>query len=226
MKHGWLLLLFIFDLLAELLAIEYSLHSVRLATKPLLMTCLVVYTLVQHFADNNIKRYLLLALLFSLAGDLFLLFDKEGSSNFIYGLLSFLLAHLFYILLFIYSRKKQMLKGWNPLVAIILLIYVASFFYLLSPKLGSLKIPVLIYALVLGAMLLCAWHAFDRKHRIVRQLVLLGAVLFVLSDSLLAINKFYHAFPYSGIAVMTTYALAQLLITIGITTHARSLNIP
>lgn len=226
MKHSWLLLLFIVDLLAELLAIEYSLHSVRLATKPLLMICLLVYTLVQHFADTNIKRYLLLALFFSLAGDLFLLFDREGSSNFIFGLLSFLLAHIFYIVLFVYCRKKQMLKGWNPLIAISLLIYVATFFYLLSPKLGSLQIPVLMYALVLGGMLLCAWHAFDKKHRIARQFVIPGAVLFVLSDSLLAINKFYHAFPYSGIAVMTTYALAQLLITIGITTHARSLNIP
>jgi uncharacterized membrane protein YhhN len=96
----------------------------------------------------------------------------------------------------------------------------------LNPYLGDLKIPVIVYALVLSGMLITAWHAFDFNNQTDGRWIITGAACFVLSDSLLAINKFYSSFTFAGILIMLTYALAQLFIVSGVIKFTRSTDKP
>ena len=78
-----------------------------------------------------------------------------------------------------------------------------------------MKIPVLVYGVVISTMLLLALHLIFIKKREAGLWMVGGAVLFVISDSILAVNKFYHPFAGSGAAIMITYGLAQFCIIKG-----------
>jgi uncharacterized membrane protein YhhN len=148
----------------------------------------------------------LAGLLASLAGDVFLMLPGDW---FVPGLASFLVAHLLYIAAF--TRD-----GWRassgPAVACGL--YVMVLLWWLAPHAGTHRLPVALYALVIGAM---AWQALERW-RALREaaplVAALGAVLFVLSDSALAINRFVAPFAWAPLAVMGTYVPAQWLIAL------------
>jgi uncharacterized membrane protein YhhN len=156
---------------------------------------------------------MLMALLFSLIGDVLLMFTEHNSLFFIFGLIAFLLAHVMYILVFLKHRNKTR----KSLVFIIgLLIYGSGLFYLLKDGLGDMLIPVSVYMFVILTM---ATTAFLRKGAVTHQsynFMFLGAVLFMISDSLLSFNMFYKTIPLASFSIMFTYALAQFLIVIGI----------
>jgi uncharacterized membrane protein YhhN len=95
------------------------------------------------------------------------------------------------------------------------LVYYVWFVYLLSPHLGEMKLPVRVYGVVISYMLIQALQVVKIKNTKAALLMISGAVLFIISDSILAINKFYTRFELAGIAIMTTYGIAQLLITLG-----------
>ena len=86
---------------------------------------------------------------------------------------------------------------------------------MLFAHLGDMKIPVLIYGAVISIMLFIAMHFFFIK-KPGSTLIVVGALLFITSDSLLAINKFYNSFTNAGMYIMLTYAFAQYYIVKGI----------
>jgi uncharacterized membrane protein YhhN len=84
--------------------------------------------------------------------------------------------------------------------------------------LQNLQVPVVVYAVILGVMLITAIHTINNKSikRLSRYFFIPGAILFVLSDSLLALYKFAIAFRYGNILVMVTYAGALFLLYLGV----------
>ena len=80
---------------------------------------------------------------------------------------------------------------------------------------GPMKIPVIIYALAISAMGIMAVNRFGRVNLLSYDLIFYGSLLFVLSDSVLAIDRFVHGFKLSGAIVMVSYMAAQYLITMG-----------
>lgn len=217
MKKSWILYLFGIDLALELFSHLTDRQELRLYTKPLLLILLFVFVLFQQYEGKGIKYLLLLAVAQSWAGDIFLLYDNGKGMNFILGLASFLTAHIFYLILFFRIRKnRQPLPVWNYPVTVLALVYTMALLILLFPSLGALKAPVILYALVLSSMLIASVQAFDWKTT-AGKYVIIGALMFVASDSLLAINKFFTTLPYAGFWIMSTYALAQLGITLGVT---------
>ncbi len=173
----------------------------RLVTKPLLLILLM-----GHIAMENPKPALFFTALFALLGDVFLMLP-DSALYFQLGLGSFLIMQLSYIRLF---AKQASEEAWvpaharKPLAGVI--IYVFSFLAFLNPHLVSgMKIPVTLYAFALGAMLYFAV-------RLRNQLIVWGAFLFVVSDSVLAFGKFYYSFPGISSVVMSTYIVAQLLL--------------
>jgi len=94
-------------------------------------------------------------------------------------------------------------------------VYYSILISVLSPYLGNMKLPVRIYGVVLSFMVMLAMHTMLGKNKRAAVWMMTGAILFVASDSLLAFNKFFSAFNYSGLIVMLTYGLAQLFITEG-----------
>ena len=85
-----------------------------------------------------------------------------------------------------------------------------------------MRLPVIIYAAVILTMLSGAINRIEKVNRKSYYLVLAGAVLFVISDSSIAINKFSHQFESSGIVIMSTYIVAQYLIVAGYISQFRS----
>lgn len=202
------LFVFVLALSADLLLVGFEADgSYRLVSKPLIVAGLFLF-----FARNAVRggmlRWILPALLFSWLGDVLLLFETTNPLYFILGLSAFLLAHIFYCFFFLGLWKKEGLRLHLPLAAGIV-VYYAGLLLLLWPTLGALKAPVAVYGATISLMLLLALHCGTMRRRNVGFSLLLGALLFVISDSLLALNRFYAPLPFAGVLIMFTYGLAQ-----------------
>lgn len=209
-SKAWLWLFFL-AVAADLTAIYFQWNEGRYVSKPLIVLSLFIY-FSQRAGRYTGTLYFRLALLFSLIGDGALLFEDRDPLFFMVGLGSFLVAHIFYVVAFL--RIGSHAKVQWPWI-IFTTLYVGILLYVLQPYLGELTIPVIVYACALGSMLLVVVHAFPRPYAKPGIICLAGALLFVISDSILAINKFYMGFPLAGIAIMFTYAFAQYLLVTG-----------
>lgn len=191
-----------------------SLSNLHYVAKPLIVLSLIVFFLRQSITlQKPVRLITLSALLFSLSGDVLLMFTEQNPLFFILGLVAFLLAHVMYILVFLKHRNPSQ-KAFPILV--VMLIYGSGLFYILKEGLGDMLIPVIAYMLVILTM---ATTAFSRKGRVTIQsfnLVFLGALLFLVSDSLLSLNMFYKTIPFANIFIMLTYGFAQFFIVLGI----------
>jgi uncharacterized membrane protein YhhN len=184
--------------------------------KPFLIPFLILT--VYFHRDFTSKKYLLTALIFSWFGDIILLFSDRDERYFIAGLVAFLLSHLAYILLFNKQIKPKNTKSkavfWIGVTSIIA--YLIIMMAMLLPTLDDLTIPVFVYALVISTMLLFAFKGFLIWDTPANWFILIGAIVFVSSDSILAFNKFYQPVAWSSFLIMITYLAAQYLIVIGI----------
>lgn len=156
-----------------------------------------------------------MSLLFSTLGDIFLGLRREDM--FIYGLASFLVAHVLYVILFTkrFSRPLVTTSG-QTLLLILLALYSASFIIWLVPGLGNFMLPVLAYVAVITAM--CATAILARFSS---SWVVIGAILFLISDSMIGAGRFRTPVPLSNYLVWLTYYLAQFFITIGFLSSTR-----
>jgi len=150
------------------------------------------------------RRWISLGLLASLAGDILL--DWPGDL-FVFGLGAFLLAHLAYLRAYLSDCKQP---AWLAL-GLAAGVGSAMFSILASANLGTLLIPVACYALAISAML---WRALARLTQpgltaTSTRLAACGAALFVLSDSLIGINRFVVQFETAPLAIMLSYWLGQ-----------------
>lgn len=191
-----------------------SLATFHYITKPSILIALILFFWKQSTAlHKSIRLMTLLALVFSLLGDVLLIFVDQSPNYFMMGLIAFLIAHIFYITVFLKHRDKNKQPVWFGLL---LIIYGIGMFYGLKDGLGEMLIPVLIYMLVILTMAITAFWRNNSVGKWSYVLVFFGALFFMMSDSLLAINKFHTALPLSNVSIMLTYALAQFLIVFGI----------
>jgi len=208
-------ILFLCILIAELICSSTdNLFYLHYLTKPAILSVLIIFFLKQRgHLDRFTKKITLLALVFSLLGDILLMFVDTSSNFFIGGLIAFLIAHIMYILVFLKNRNVS--KN-AILFIIVMLLYGIGLFYVMKDGLGEILIPVVIYMLAILTMLTTAFLRQDSVPKQSFILVFLGAILFMISDSLLALNKFYMPLPFSNISIMFTYAFAQLFIVFGV----------
>ena len=188
----------------HLVALAIDADQVSTFTKPLLMPLLLAAFL---FSLPRIRSELALlgslGILFSWAGDVTL--ASPGDLGFLVGLGFFLLAHVAYIALFLRKLRMRRLRQ----VALVYFAWWVALVVVLAPHLGSLLVPVAVYGLVLGAMgaigLSCnRWIA-------------IGGALFVVSDTLLGLNRFLPGFDLWQVdtTIMLTYLVAQGFIAFG-----------
>ena len=173
----------------------------------------VLILLTACMADASLsspyQRLILLGLLFSLAGDVFLMLPKD---RFLFGLVSFLIAHVIYIGAFT-SGSGLSCTVW--IIGIVLAIGIIMA-VLLLPYTGRMKLPVLFYMFIILVMAWQAWERFHANGRTNSLLAAAGATLFVLSDSLLAWNRFRRPFRSAEAIKLVAYFAAQWLIAISI----------
>jgi uncharacterized membrane protein YhhN len=206
----------------EIIALTFEIDKLHQVCKPLLMVALLIY-----FWDKSDKRksekwvsFVTLSLVFSWIGDIMLLFTVKHFMFFFAGLSAFLAAHVIFIIAYkkaTYRDKFEFKWSFFPFVVIA---YLALMAYLILPYIDSvIQVPITFYALVLALMILAAWFRKNQTTDESFQLVVLGAALFTISDSVLAINRFSHTIPFAGVAIMGTYIIAQWLIVNGLLKH-------
>lgn len=201
--------------LVDVIAVGYSINSIHFLAKPLLMPVLILL-LLNNKTGSTTKWWLFTGLFFSFLGDVFLLYEYKNALFFIFGLAAFLLTHICYIIYFIKIKSLQVsLLSEQPWLAALVIAYGCGLVLLLYPGLGALKIPVMLYAAVICCMLVFSLHVFYKVGRPANVYFVAGATLFVVSDSLLAVNKFLSPFPMAGVLIMLTYCAAQFSIVKG-----------
>ena len=216
---------FLLAVLTDIFAIYTGNQLLQYIFKPLILVSLIAYFIVLAVSlqpkgqDARLAAFLLDGLVLSLVGDTLLLFDADPKF-FLFGLSAFLLAHIFYIISFYTILKREKL-GLRFRLFIPVLVYYALLVFLLFPLLGDMRIPVLVYGMVISSMFVLALHMPLMIYKEAGKWMVLGAALFVLSDSLLAFNKFYQAFPMAGIFIMLSYAAAQYGIVKGVSAYLK-----
>ena len=202
MKKIFLYLFFLVSV-GVLLAEVGNADFVYLLCKPALMITLGLhYWILQREQNAVLSKSVVLAIIFSCAGDTLLMFQGRDGNFFMFGLAAFLVAHIFYILTY---RQHQSSDTSNELQGLRKIRYAfpiilsgTGLVVILFNRLGEMKIPVLLYAAVLTGMVLVALFRFGKTSSSSFALVFGGAILFMISDSLIAINKFLEPLPMAG----------------------------
>jgi uncharacterized membrane protein YhhN len=148
-------------------------------------------------------------LVFSLGGDVFMMLKRK---RFLEGLLCFLVAQVFYASAFISGMSFR----FPPWPAALLLAFAATLFGVLYPRLGRMKVPVFLYSLVMLVMAAAAVCRYDQTRTPGALTAAAGAVLFMLSDGVLAVNRFRKPFRSAQALILSTYFAAQGLIALSV----------
>lgn len=192
-------------------------------TKPIIMISLLVHYIYAHRSGlNKFSYFMIAAVIFSWLGDIILMFQGQNGGLFVYGLAAFLAAHLFYIPAYgraVNPDKTEDSKFFIRTRIGFLILVGASLIFLLYPNLDEMLIPVALYTIVIIVM---AIAAVMRKGRTVDRsfiMVYSGALLFIMSDAMIAIDRFMHPLVQARLLIMSTYIAAQFLIVKGILTH-------
>ncbi|RZF90428.1 lysoplasmalogenase [Pseudoalteromonas sp. CO302Y] len=181
-------------------ALPQGVTALLKATPILFLIVMVVKYRAQ--IQNRTVITLLLALSFSALGDVLLALDT--GQLFIGGLAAFFVSHLFYIITMLPVKKYRID------VLLLYLFLAIGVFCLLYPTLNEMLIPVIFYTIVLMIMASLTWMT-DKSNGF----LVLGGAVFVISDSILALNRFYMPFAYADIAIMCSYYLAQFCLVKG-----------
>jgi len=197
----------------HLYSIVEDLSTVRMVTKPLICISLIAYLWISTGLKSVFQKLIAAGLFFGWLGDIFLMLPNK----FLFGLAAFLIGHILYVIAFIRQTSPFALTRDKLyiLVAGFLAVYSYYFYTILAPSLGVEKYPVIAYIIVIALMGL---FSYTRKHHTNTSsflLIFLGALLFIVSDSILAANKFVAYIANSGLMIMCTYMLAQYAITLG-----------
>lgn len=197
---------------------EASRHTfLSQASKPFIIITLLVWLYLATHLKGRFHKRIFTGLIFSLAGDIFLMLQSENGSFFNYGLFAFLLCHIFYIRAFTLDHKSNP-EFRSPFFlwgASALIIFCMGLFFYLQPYLGAWQFAILMYAIIITFMTIMALNRYGKVNISSFKFVLCGALLFLLSDSVLAVNKFSMPIPQAGVLIMASYMLAQYLIVYG-----------
>jgi uncharacterized membrane protein YhhN len=200
-----ILLIFILVSLIDICAILLGNSLWQTLSKPLIIPALIAYYLIR---TTSMNKWYVIALIFSFAGDVLLL-DK--SNLFLMGIAAFLITQLLYISIFAKGLKDSSFV--NKLKALLpFLVYFIVLITVLKPGLQDLFIPVLVYGLAISLFGTVALLNYLIKRDMISLRLFTGAVLFILSDSLIAFNKFHHERSFYPVIIMITYIVAQYLI--------------
>lgn len=200
------LIAFIIFCLVDFFGIYLEKQMIINFAKPMLMITLFWY---YYSNTKKINIHFTLGLFFSFLGDVLLL--GTGETYFIFGLLFFLIAHIFYIIMVI-----KMIRNTKPKEFIIACIpFLLLFIVLINvlyAGLGSMKIPVIVYAMTISFFGIVSLILYLQTKTKTSLLLVVGVLIFITSDTILALNLFYKKQSFYPLLIMLTYVLAQYLI--------------
>lgn len=187
-------------------------------TKPLVLVLLLVTAWLGGAGESAAGWWLLAALALSLLGDVALL--SESEPRFVAGLGSFLLAHVAFVVAFVHLGMPRAVLGLVGLALVAgLTLVVGTRVVPAARREGGVALgaAVTAYMGVIGVMVVAAWATGH-------VLVALGATVFMVSDAVLAMDRFVRERRFGALAVMVTYHLGQVLLVLGVLTAAGALG--
>jgi uncharacterized membrane protein YhhN len=215
MKNLITALYFLIGLISIILLNQPAFWPGFIAKSLIIPMLMILFIINPGSFTKGLHRLMFAGLFFSWAGDVILEFSENNGNMFIIGLVCFLLAHVMYFTAFVSTPGKNSILGTRIYLLLPVIIYGAALVSYLYSDLGQMRVPVIIYAAVILTMLAAAINRIDKVDKTSFYLTLSGAILFILSDSAIAINKFSFQFASSGIVIMSTYIIAQYLIISG-----------
>ena len=201
-------------LLAGLLYFEKTGDQKRKLPTKTVLSCLFIFTaLVQAHLIPVYYYFLILGLIFCLGGDVFLALPRE--KMFLFGLVSFLLGHLLYVICFFYVAD---ISQWTWIGCLVGLLVSGLVFFWLRPHLGSMLIPVIAYIIVITVMVIGAWTVLGdtQLNDAGRLLVFIGAVSFYLSDLFVARDRFLKSEFTNRLIGLPLYYCGQFLLAFSV----------
>ncbi len=227
--QAWIVFLYVAIAILHLAGELSGYTMLSRSTKPLLLPALVVYLFSTriHVVNMRIRNLAIIAASFSFLGDVLLMFVNFKSYFFLMGLGAFLIAHFFYIFTFRVIQKDSGLSfRLNYIMVAVACVY---YFSLIGLIYGSLepgfRLPVMSYGVVITVMLVYSFSIKNFLPTPFNNLLFFGTCLFIISDSLIAVNKFFTEIPLAGLLIMSTYIGAQFLIIRSIIEYLRVGNL-
>ena len=195
---------------AEILGKQQQIYIFK-PISTLLVIAVALLSLLKPTQNLTYTVGVTLGLLLSLGGDIALMF-QENRKAFTIGLGLFLLAHIAYTIAF---TLLGVFSVWDLLSAGILLVVGVSFYILIRPNLSTMQGPVIAYIVVISVMVNRAGSTLVSQVFGVSQalMILIGAILFYISDVILAANRFWKSWEYNRISLAFYYG-GQLLIAL------------
>ena len=200
-----LTVLFLIVSALDIIGVALNNSLLQIIFKPMIILSLIA---LYYFTVEKKNNFYLMALFFSFLGDVFLL-DKNNM--FLYGIAAFLITQVFFIVIIVKQMKKPS-TFHKYLYAFLFLNYIVYLLSLLKPNLGELFYPVLVYGVTISVFGLVATLNYVTKRTKPELILMLGALLFITSDSFIALNKFHEPRTFYPVFIMITYVLAQYLI--------------
>lgn len=217
-KNKYWLLLFLVAALFNLYHTFYPSFWINVISKPLLTIFLACFFYSNTKIETKFEKFILMGLGVSCLGDLALIFQSNSENFFLLGLALFLIVHFLYLkgFLCLTSLNTGYIKNNKWPIILVVLLFIGSIIFYWNDLPSGMKIPFVCYCFAISLMLLSSIHVFGdipNKHWI---LIFGGAVLFVISDSLIALTKFKGMdLGNNSFLIMFTYLTSQLLICYG-----------
>jgi len=205
LRSKYFLLFFLLVSLVDIIAILNDNTLWQTISKPMIIPALLFYYMAGSKSRN---KWYILALIFSFLGDVLLL-DK--SNLFLFGIGAFLVTQLLYVYIFSKGLSKS---SWRNIFLAFLpfLIFFFALIRVLKPGLNEFFVPVVIYGIAISIFGAISLLKYLVKKDGASLSLISGALLFILSDSLIALHKFHEPRSIYPVAIMLTYILAQYLI--------------
>jgi uncharacterized membrane protein YhhN len=202
------------SLLAALSAIlciqgKYANQSMKIYVFKPLTTGLIIFFAILSGFNLDIQYIILIyiGLVFSLFGDVFLMLPNK----FIFGLISFLLAHICFLVFFI-----TLYNDTHILLVLLFSIAGASIYFTLFPFLGKMKVPVLVYLIIIFAMAWRGWEYYIGFKNTASIIIAIATILFIFSDTNIALNKFRKQYNSAEFLILSTYYMSIWLIALAL----------
>lgn len=212
-KNLWIIF-FVIALSLNLAGIIAHNEILQYISKPFLVPFLIIYFI---YSTHNRKQFtpgLLPALFFAWIANVLVMFQHMDEVFFLLGLGASLVAHIFYIIFFNRVRVQENIHGrwW---ILLIVIVYYAIIMRSLSYTTQEMTIPIRIFGVVICFMCMLALHMMFLVNKKAGRLMAAGALMFIVSDTLLGLNRFRQPFELADFFIILSYALAQVFIVTG-----------
>lgn len=208
--------------LAQIIAILFDIELLDRVSKSALMFSLLIYFWDRTESQKDIKwvRYTTLAIVFTWIGDIMFVLYIKNFLFFFAGISAYFAAHIFLLFAFVKATFSKKIKFHFSIVPLIALAYTILMGFLIVPYLdGVIQVPVSLYVLSSLTLIIFAWYRKPQTNLDSFLWVIIGVVLIIISDSILAINRFSTTIPYAQYVTTVCFIVAHWLIINGLIKH-------